>query len=125
MTRDYQKSLGKTCTIRGKYRHYLLRAYSKAMGPNLILDNIIGVPLGSLDESVIIDTDYLLAVSSDYGAHPPRTRPAQFEMHLKTCAQKSTQFRQLTHSTRKMKRGAVKVVERVVAKSIVPVRSQF
>ena len=81
------------CTIRGKYRYYLLRAYSAAMGPNLILDNI-GVPLGlgSLDEPVIIDTDYLLAVSSDSGANQLRTRPAQFEKHLKTCAQKFAQF---------------------------------
>ena len=50
------------------------------------------VPLGSLYESVIIDTNYLPAVSSDSGAPPPRTLAAQFEMHLKICAQKSAQF---------------------------------
>ena len=62
------------------------------MGLILILDNI-GVPLGSLEKSVIVDPDYVLTVSNDSGAHLPRIRPAQFEMHLKTCAQKSAQSR--------------------------------
>ena len=48
----------------------------------------------------LIEANYLLSVSNDSDAHPPHPRPAQFEMHLKICAQKSPQFRQFSYLLR-------------------------